>query len=118
MLFYIYLELKKMSEIVSNKSNASIDSKNNNFTLISNVNSLTFILTVLFIAGFVLNTISIAAILKSKKFEPINILILNLAFADLVYTLGIPLFTAHVFSMNWSFGLIGCRVINLYRILK
>lgn len=99
-----------MTEIFNEESNDTMEIDSNSFTVISYVNSLTFILTVIFIAGMILNTISIAAIFKSKKFEPINILILNLAFADLIYTLGIPLFTAHIFSMNWSFGLIGCRV--------
>lgn len=82
---------------------------------ISNETSLTIliILGILFIIGILLNAISILAILSSKKLEIITILILNLAFADIVYLTGIPFFSLISFSDSWPFGLNGCRIFYL-----
>ncbi len=66
-----------------NLSNYSLSEPSMNATFSSNpliayVHALSILLAVIFIFGIILNTISITAILKFKKLEPINILILNL----------------------------------------
>ena len=48
----------------------------------------TLCLTTIFVFGLLLNTISIITTLKAKKMQPIKILILNLAIADILYILG------------------------------
>jgi hypothetical protein len=71
------------------------------------------ILTILLIFGIILNAVSILAIINSKKYENISILILNLAFADIVYLIGIPFFTMSALYSSWPFGLNGCRLFYL-----
>jgi uncharacterized membrane protein (Fun14 family) len=71
------------------------------------------ILAILFIFGIILNLISIIAILRTKKLEIISILILNLAFADIVYLTGIPFFTMSALFGSWPFGLSGCIIFYL-----
>jgi len=83
---------------------------------ISNETSLTFliILGILFILGILLNAVSILAILSySKKLEITTILILNLAFADIVYLAGIPFFSMSFLAGSWPFGLNGCRIFYI-----
>ena len=82
---------------------------------ISKVSSITtlLILAILFIFGIILNLISIIAILRTKKLEIISILILNLAFADIVYLTGIPFFTMSALFGSWPFGLSGCIIFYL-----
>lgn len=82
-------------------------------TITAYVISLSVILLITFILGIIFNLISILTILIARAFQPINILILNLATADLVYIIGVPLFLVHVFSKSWPFGLIGCQVFFL-----
>ena len=72
--------------------------------------STLIILSLIFTASIAFNAISIVTILVSRVFTPINILIMNLAVADLIYTLGIPMFIAHTFMKSWPFGQIGCRL--------
>jgi uncharacterized membrane protein (Fun14 family) len=82
---------------------------------ISKVSSIIIllILAILFIFGIILNLISIIAILRTKKLEIISILILNLAFADIVYLTGIPFFTMSALFGSWPFGLSGCIIFYL-----
>ena len=82
---------------------------------ISKVSSIIIllILAILFIFGIILNVISIIAILRTKKLEIISILILNLAFADIVYLTGIPFFTMSALFGSWPFGLSGCIIFYL-----
>lgn len=70
----------------------------------------TVVLFVVFVAAFILNLLSILSILSAKAYTPINLLILNLAIADLTYSLGIPMFAAQITYKNWPFGIIGCRM--------
>ena len=77
------------------------------------VNALSIILLIIFIFGILFNIISIIVILRYKKLQPINLLILNLALADIVYTSGIPMFVSNEFQQTWPFGIIGCRVFFL-----
>lgn len=67
------------------------------------------VLFLIFMLSLLLNSISIASIVSTRAFTPINLLIMNLAIADLTYTLGIPMFISTNFSQNWLFGLSGCR---------
>lgn len=57
-------------------------------TVLSYVNIVTYILGGTFGLGMFLNLASIAAILRTTKLEPITLLILNLALADMVYIAG------------------------------
>ena len=78
--------------------------------IVSYVTALTCVLALIVIFGLVFNFISIIAILKFKKLEPINILIFNLTLADIVYISGIPMYIDNVFKQSWPFELIGCRI--------
>lgn len=84
-----------------NSTNSTFEEKPN-YMMIPYINSITISLAVIFLAGIILNLISIIVILnEKKKLQPIKILILNLALADIIYTLGIPLFVSNVFNHNW-----------------
>jgi hypothetical protein len=65
-------------------------------------------LSVIFVLSFVLNFISISSIIRARAFTPINVLIMNLALADVTYILGIPLLVAQILNQNWYFGQLGC----------
>ena len=67
------------------------------------------ILSAIVLLSILFNSISVLSILMARAFTPINVLIVNLAFADLTYSLGIPMFISHTFSKSWPFGLFGCR---------
>ena len=67
-------------------------------------------LTLVFILGFVLNIVTILSIVSARAYTYINMLILNLAIGDFVYTLGVPMFAAQVFSRSWLFGSFGCKL--------
>ena len=67
-------------------------------------------LLIIFSFSLVFNIISISSIISARAFSPINLLILNLGIADIVYSLGMPLFLSQMYSKNWEFGLIGCRI--------
>lgn len=58
-------------------------------TVLSYVNEVTCILGVIFGLGMPLNFASIFVIIRTAKPEPITLLILNLALADIVYITGI-----------------------------
>ena len=68
------------------------------------------ILVLIFILGMLFNSLSITSILSSKKYTTINMLILNLAIADLTYMISVPLYTLTIFSKSWNLGKLGCRV--------
>lgn len=73
------------------------------------VQSVSIVLVIIFILGITLNMLSIIIILRSTKPQPVYLLILNLALADIVYTAGIPLFVTNIFTLSWPFQLIGCQ---------
>jgi hypothetical protein len=52
---------------------------------------------------FLLNTITVAFIIRLKLFTPINILIINLSLADCFYSMSIPFFTLYGF-MNHNYS--------------
>ena len=72
--------------------------------------TLTVILSGLFVFGILFNLLSILSILLAKAFNSINLLIINLAIADITYALGIPMFLTHIFSIDWPFGVLGCQL--------
>ena len=55
----------------------------------SYIQGLAVCLAIVFVLTLILNTISVVMIVKTKKIQPIKILILNLAIADIIYTLGL-----------------------------
>ena len=61
---------------------------NDHPTVLSYVNEVTYILGVIFVVGMFLNLGSIIAIIRTSKLEPITLLIVNLALADIVYIAG------------------------------
>lgn len=99
-------------QIALNKSDEDYDD-NNIGSIVPYVKVVSILLGLIFIVGIISNLISIMAILKQEKLKTINLLILNLALADIVYTFGIPLFVTNVFSHNWPFKLIGCQLFFL-----
>jgi len=57
--------------------------------------TICIILIIMFILGIILNISTILySIIQLKKHEPKYILIINLAIADLVYIMGIPMFVS------------------------
>jgi hypothetical protein len=59
------------------------------------LNTICIILILMFVFGIILNIGTIShTIIRHKKLEPKNILIINLAIADLVYIMGIPMFVS------------------------
>ncbi len=57
--------------------------------------TICIILIIMFILGIILNVSTILhSIIQLKKHEPKYILIINLAIADLVYIMGIPMFVS------------------------
>ncbi|CAF0749774.1 unnamed protein product, partial [Brachionus calyciflorus] len=76
--------------------------------------SVAIILSIIFISSILLNIISLRSILNQKELTIINTLILNLALADLTYTLGIPFFIYQLFWHNWLLGKSGCQLFILF----
>jgi hypothetical protein len=72
-------------EIFSNESITILDSYNLRTPYLYTVS---MILLLIFIFGVIFNIISIIHLIKFKKLQPINILIINLAIADLFYIMG------------------------------
>lgn len=70
----------------------------------------TVVLILIFTLAITFNSISITSILTAKAYTPINILIINLGFADLTYSLGIPFFVSQILNYRQSLGLYGCRM--------
>ena len=65
--------------------------------------TLSIILLLMFIFGIIFNIISIIHLLKCKKLQAINILIINLAVADLLYIMGKYVFTKNeLFSYKYN----------------
>ena len=58
-------------------------------TVLIYVNKVTILLVGIFAIGMLLNLSSIVAIIRTKKLEPITLLILNLALGDIVYISGL-----------------------------
>ena len=106
-MYYLNLTSSSASKLFANTTSAPY------FSVTTYVVTLSVVLCLIFILGVIFNIISILTILIAKAFQPINILILNLAIADLVYIAGVPLFLVHIFSQNWPFGLIGCQIFFL-----
>lgn len=78
---------------------------------------LTIILLLIFIFGLLFNIISISTIVCARAFQPLNMLILNLAIADLIYIFGIPLYLINLHKSQWPFGLFGCQCFFLFDII-
>lgn len=74
------------------------------------VYSFSIVLSTLLTLSIVLNLISVVTIVAARAFTSINLLIMNLAAADLTYTLGIPMFISHNFVRSWPFGELGCQL--------
>jgi hypothetical protein len=72
--------------------------------------TFTIVLTTVLVLSLFFNFLSIISIFSYKKFTPINVLVLNLALADIIYTIGIPLFIAQMYHKNWPYGKLGCRL--------
>lgn len=95
-----YTTFTSMSSYSTNEDNSVIQSS-------------TAVLIIIFVLGFLFNIVSLIAIINSRMFHSINILIMNLALADLVYISGIPLFVINTFTQSWPFELVGCRIFFL-----
>ncbi|CAF1517263.1 unnamed protein product [Adineta steineri] len=68
------------------------------------------ILGIIFVASVALNCISIISIVGARAITPINLLIINLAVSDIVYSLTIPIFAVHIVIPWWPFGRVGCQL--------
>lgn len=67
--------------------------------------------TVIFVIGLCGNAIVIVVILKFTRIETVtDIYILNLAFADLMFTFGLVFLTATMIIGHWIFGRLMCKV--------
>lgn len=68
------------------------------------------VLCSIFAMSLIFNILSITTILKAKAYTTINLLILNLSFADLTYSLGIPFYIIELHNKSMPFGWFGCRM--------
>ena len=105
--------------------------KENNFTLLSNsssnkplsgasdkediINFLNRITTVILytemVFCFILNLTSLTCIFYTKAFTSINMLVINLAIADILYACGIPFYVRQFSeSVNVTQSVLGCRI--------
>ena len=69
------------------------------------------ILGIIFLASLLLNFISIISIIGARAITPINLLIINLAVSDIVYSSTIPVFAVHIVLPWWPFGRLGCQLV-------
>ena len=81
-------------------------------TIISNL-VITILLMITLILSVLLNMITIISILLMKNFTQLNILITNLAFANLIYSLGIPMNVIQILFESYDPGILGCRLFIL-----
>ena len=88
-----------------NRTDNKVNSDENDF-----IYPFTVFLMAICLLSLVLNLISIASVLTARAFTTINLLIVNLALADFIYSLGIPMFITQTFSKSWRFGVIGCKL--------
>ena len=99
-----------------NVENFNLTNKNGDETIYSvhpafeSLFIFTVVLILIFTLAITFNSISITSILTAKAYTPINILIINLGFADLTYSLGIPFFVSQILNYRQSLGLYGCRM--------
>ncbi|CAF1102430.1 unnamed protein product, partial [Brachionus calyciflorus] len=70
----------------------------------------TIILVLIFTLAITFNSISITSILTARAYTPINLLIINLGFADITYSLGIPFFVTQILNYRQPLGVYGCRL--------
>lgn len=71
--------------------------------------------TIIFVVGFIGNTVVILVILKFTKTESVtDIYIGNLAMADLMFITGLPVLTTTMIVEDWIFGFIPCRVSRTF----
>ena len=100
-----------------NKFIANSPHKDVNLNDIDSVSFFTIIivsiLIITLILSIILNVFTISSIVLMKNFKQINILILNLALADLVHVMGIPLFIVQTLVGDLDVGVIGCRLFFL-----
>nr|QVK46038.1 G protein-coupled receptor [Proales similis] len=75
--------------------------------------AMTIALLTVFISSLILNSITVFYILKSQILKTFQLLILNLALADIIYSLSIPFFLGQFTSFSWNLGLFGCRTFFL-----
>lgn len=67
------------------------------------------VLGFIFVLSLLLNASSILTIISMHNYTPTNLLILNLAVSDFVYSLSIPMYSIHFYYHKWLFGLYACR---------
>ena len=101
LLFDLHLRNRSYGQMIENEVFESIAP----YVLI-----LGILLFLIYLFALILNVLSILSILSAKAFTSINLLILNLAFGDMIYTLGVPMFAAQMFSKSWMFGSLGCKL--------
>ena len=70
-------------------------------------------LLTLFCFCIVFNLLSVSSIIWSKNFSPINILIMNLAVSDMIYSFSILIFLSHILNIFWIFTTITCKIFYL-----
>ena len=70
-------------------------------------------LKLVFLLSIVLNLATILSIILMKNLHQINILILNLAVADLMHTMTIPVFIVQTLEEEFNISAVGCRLFFL-----
>lgn len=71
---------------------------------------LLLVLSFIFLCSLIFNLVSLASIVIIGKYTATDILVLNLAISDIIYSIGIPFYSAHFYYKNWIFGLSACRL--------
>lgn len=63
--------------------------------------------------SMIFNLLSLFSLYNSRRkrhFSKINLLLANLAVADLIYSIAIPMFSSYLWVETWNFGLFGCWI--------
>jgi hypothetical protein len=96
-----------------NKSN-STELQDDSVSILTYIFTISAVLLIIFVLGIIFNLVSLLSIIFGKKpIQPIKLLILNLALADFIYILGIPLFLSNIVFKSWPLHLIGCQMFYL-----
>jgi hypothetical protein len=102
---------KTLHRIIYKMENSSITERSHLLIIKDYVDHVTYyMLYIEMILCLCLNTVSILFIVSSRLFTPINLLILNLAVFDMLYSCCIPLFVTQFTGGQIQLSLYGCRI--------
>ncbi len=75
-----------------------------------------FLLYLFMVVSISLNCLSIVCIVYARAYRtsPINILVINLAISDIIYSLNAPVLVSHIIGKDYEYSLFTCRLFFLF----